>query len=310
MEIEKIECIWWDGYHNAFTDIIEFKGNYYCTFRHGTQHSLQGKGEIYILKSSNLKNWEHIRKFPPLKDSRDPKFFIFKEKLGVLFFTYQDINTTTKKDAYISYTDDGENFSSLIKISQDNLCFWRIRNYREKLYATAYSSGENKADWGSYLFVSEDGENFEKISTIVKGEYANETDLLFEENKCYAVVRREGEMKTSVLSISEYPFEKWENYPLNEVVKGLHILKYRGKIYIAGRVFKNEERETEILCLDIDRKKLEFETILPSGGDTLYCGSIVKNDKIYLSYYSQHEIDKRESKVGENAAGIYLAVLK
>ena len=78
MEIEKIECIWWDGYHNAFTDIIEFKGNYYCTFRHGTQHGLQGKGEIYILKSSDLKKWKLIRKFPPLKDSRDPKLFTFK----------------------------------------------------------------------------------------------------------------------------------------------------------------------------------------------------------------------------------------
>jgi len=309
MEIEKIECIWWDGYHNAFTDIIEFKGNYYCTFRHGTQHSLQGKGEIYILKSSNLKNWELIRTFSPLKDSRDPKFFIFKENLGVLFFTYPDINTTTKKDAYISYTDDGENFSSLIKISQDNLCFWRIRNYKEKIYATAYSSGENKDDWGSYLFVSEDGENFEKISTIVKGEYANETDLLFEENKCYAIVRRE-KMQTPVLSISEYPFEKWENYPLNEIVQGPHIFKYRGKIYVVGRIFKNERPETGILNLDVGRKKLEFEIILPSGGDTSYCGSIVKIDKIYLTYYSQHETWKKESKVGENAAGIYLAVLK
>jgi len=309
MEIEKVECIWWDGYHNAFSDIVEFKGNYYCTFRHGTQHSLQGKGEIYILRSSNLKNWELIKKFPPLEDSRDPKFFIFKEKLGVLFFAYPDINTIKIRDAYISYTEDGENFSSLIKIFQDNLCFWRIRNYKGKLYATAYSSGEDKDNWGSYLFASEDGENFEKISTIVKGEYANETDLLFEENKCYAIVRRENR-QTPVLAISEYPFEKWENYPLNEIVQGPHILKYRGKIYIAGRIYKNERAETGILNLDVDRKKLEFEIILPSGGDTSYCGSIVKNDKIYLSYYSQHEIDKRESKVGENAAGIYLAVLK
>lgn len=47
--------------------------------------------------------------------------------------------------------------------------------------------------------------------------------------------------------------------------------------------------------------------ILPSGGDTSYCGSIIDNEKIYISYYSQHEINKRKSKVGKHASGIYLA---
>lgn len=309
MEIEKVECIWWDGYHNAFTSIVKFKGKYYCTFRHGTEHSLPGKGEIYVISSENLKNWKLVKKFPPLQDSRDPKLFIHKEKLGVLFFAYPEISTNKLRDAYISYSDDGENFSSLIKISKDNLCFWKIRNYRETLYATAYSAGEKEDDWGSYLFISEDGNNFKKVSTIVEGKRANETDLFFEDKKCYAVVRREN-MQTSVLAISEYPFERWEIYPLNEIIQAPEIFKFKDKIYVAGRTFENSMPKTAIFSLIIEKKETKKELILPSGGDTSYCGSIVENGKVILSYYSQHEIEKRESKAGKSASGIYIAVIK
>ncbi|HRR95162.1 MAG TPA: hypothetical protein P5150_00295 [Candidatus Ratteibacteria bacterium] len=304
MKLKEIKCIWWDGYHNAFTDIIKYKESYFVCFRHATEHGLKGQGEIYVLKSNNLENWELITKFPPLKDSRDPKFFIFEEKLGVLFFAYPDINTTQIRDGYISYSDDGENFSPVIKISKDNLCFWRIRNYKEKLYATAYKGGEKEENWGSYLFVSDDGENFNKVSTILEGEYANETDLLFEGDICYAIVRREN-LQTPALCISKYPFDKWESYNLNKIIQGPCIFKFKGEIYIAGRV--NTLTKTGILKLDLERKRVKDEIILPSEGDTSYCGVVVENNKFYLSYYSQHEIEKRESKVGENAAGIYIA---
>ena len=312
MEIEKVECIWWDGYHNAFTNIIKFKENYYCTFRHATSHGLIGKGEIYVLKSSNLKEWELIKKFPALRDSRDPKLFMFKERLGVLFFAYPDIETKKLRDGYISYSDDGENFSDLIKISKDNLCFWKIRNYKGVLYATAYSAGEKKENWGSYLFASKDGKNFEKLTTILKGEYANETDLFFEEKKCYAVVRRvkRNIRQNSVLGISEYPFKEWKTYYLNEIIMAPAIFKFKEKLYVAGRIIEDENYKTAVLSIDIEKKKVKKEIILPSGGDTSYCGSIVENDNLYLSYYSQHELEKKESKVGENASGIYLAIIK
>ncbi|HPC78186.1 MAG TPA: hypothetical protein PK811_07650, partial [bacterium] len=102
MEIKEVKCIWWDGYHNAFTDIIKFRDNYFVCFRHATEHySFKGEGEIYVLKSTDLENWRLIKKFPPLKDDRDPKFFIFKEKLGVLFFARTDIDINKKiLDAY------------------------------------------------------------------------------------------------------------------------------------------------------------------------------------------------------------------
>jgi len=72
----EIKSVWCDGYHNAFTDIIKFKDDFFITFRHATKHGVDGRGEIYVVKSKNLENWGLIKKFPNLPDSRDPKFYI------------------------------------------------------------------------------------------------------------------------------------------------------------------------------------------------------------------------------------------
>lgn len=316
----EIKCVWWDGYHNAFTDIVRFKDKFYITFRHATKHAPEGRGQIYVISSNDTKNWSLIQKFPNLPDSRDPKLFVFQNKLGVVFFAISDRPEMYLRwvHVYISYSEDGKNFCPPIKIENYNLRFWRIRNYKKFLYAAAcWSMPEEK---GTLLFRSEDGIKFDFVSTIVKDDHANEADLLFEDDICYAFVRRE-DHKTPVMAISKYPFEKWERYTMNLAVYGPHIFKFKGKIYCAGRVFlnpsgriysylKNEtEREAKTAIMELDKKLMILKPvrILPSGGDTSYCGSVIHDKKIYISYYSQHEINKRKSKVGEHASGIYLA---
>ncbi|HOK79848.1 MAG TPA: hypothetical protein PK303_03915 [bacterium] len=318
-----IRCVWWDGYHNAFTDIAKFMGNFFITFRHATQHAPAGRGEIYVVKSDDGENWRLLCKFPALPDSRDPKLFVFKNKLGVVFFSISDDPEMTGHwvHSYVAYSDDGQSFSEPIRIENYNLRFWRIRIYHNIAYATACRSMPEEK--GSFLFASEDGIKFEFVSTIVKDDHANEADLLFENDRCFAFVRRE-DCKTPVMAVSEYPYKKWERYTTNLVVRGPHIFKYDGKIYCAGRVFlrpdgkiysyiKNEtvyEPKTAILELDTKDMILRPVLILPSGGDTSYCGSIIDNGKLYISYYSQHELDRKESLVGKNASGIYLATIK
>ena len=65
-------------------------------------------------------------------------------------------------------------------------------------------------------------------------------------------------------------------------------------------------KQKQLTWIEYKWKKLNLVKILPNSGDTLYCGSIVENSKLFLSYYSQHELNLKESKGGENASGIYL----
>jgi len=312
----EVKCVWWDGYHNAFTDIAKYRDNFYITFRHATEHQRPGKGEIYVIKSKDTEHWELIQKFPALPDSRDPKFFLFQDKLGIVFFGSSDNPDHSR--VFISYSDDGKIFSQLKEIKLSKSWIWRIRNHKGILYATVYKITE---PFGTFLFKSENGEDFELVSTIVDGDLANEADILFEDEVCYAFVRRENN-ETPVMAISRFPYTKWERYTMNIVVKGPHIFKFSEKIYCSGRVFlrndgrffsyvKNEQEKKAVTgVVEFDRKDLILRpvTILPSGGDNSYCGHVIDGDKIYISYYSQHELEKRESFVGKNAAGIYLAI--
>ena len=56
----KVKKIWDQAEHNAFTDLIRFKGNYYCSFREGTGHVPGADGKIRILKSADGQDWKSV----------------------------------------------------------------------------------------------------------------------------------------------------------------------------------------------------------------------------------------------------------
>ena len=76
-----VHKIWDNGSHCAFTSLIRFKGQYYCSFREGETHIFDSQGnaegKIRILTSRDGKRWKAL----PLigkqgYDLRDPKLSI------------------------------------------------------------------------------------------------------------------------------------------------------------------------------------------------------------------------------------------
>ena len=57
----KVQKIWDNGNHCAFTSLVKFKGKYYCSFREGESHIFdkQGKaeGKVRIIVSKDGKKW-------------------------------------------------------------------------------------------------------------------------------------------------------------------------------------------------------------------------------------------------------------
>ena len=69
----------WDGAaHSAFTDLVEFKGRFYCAFREGTGHIPEkdgsGDGKIRVLVSDDGVAWKSsvllVRKGFDLRDAK------------------------------------------------------------------------------------------------------------------------------------------------------------------------------------------------------------------------------------------------
>jgi len=90
VRVSNVRRVFYNGEHNAFTDLIRFKGKYYLTFRSCPDgHMVHPTSSIIILVSSDTKEWEQVHRFSVARrDTRDPHFLIFKGKLFVYTGTW------------------------------------------------------------------------------------------------------------------------------------------------------------------------------------------------------------------------------
>ena len=73
LELLSTEMIWDKGDHNAFTDLIRYKGRWICTFRESEAH-VGGDGKIRVLESNDGKKWASAALIAEAgTDLRDPK---------------------------------------------------------------------------------------------------------------------------------------------------------------------------------------------------------------------------------------------
>jgi hypothetical protein len=106
------------GPHNAFTDLCQFGGRYYLTFRNCPDgHMVHPTSSIVILASDDGQHWQQVHRFQvELRDTRDPHFLKFQDKLFVYTGTWYCGETSPKQYemnkllGYAVWTDDGRHW--------------------------------------------------------------------------------------------------------------------------------------------------------------------------------------------------------
>ena len=75
-EIAGVDKVWDRGGHNAFTDLVLFRGRWFLAFREATTH-VSADGAIRILSSIDGDRWEPSALLTyPVADLRDPKLVV------------------------------------------------------------------------------------------------------------------------------------------------------------------------------------------------------------------------------------------
>src|SRR5207237_7361987 len=75
-EIISVVKIWDAGKHNAFTDLIRWRGKWYCSFREADAH-VGGDGQLRVLESDDGEKWQSAALIGEKGiDLRDPKLSI------------------------------------------------------------------------------------------------------------------------------------------------------------------------------------------------------------------------------------------
>jgi hypothetical protein len=308
-----VRRIYTDGRHNAFTSLVEWRGQLFLAFRSGTRHVKPGypDGEIRILRSADMgRTWEEVGLLnSPDVDMRDPKLLATPGRLYVHSFGYQD---AWRRDALVCYTEDGASFTPFTRaVAEDNMVIWWPIHHDGGFYASGYRYHGNKRDIRSVLYSSEDGMRWHDIAVVHDVPWANESAIVMDDKGMATVlVRNDGHRLDPpafnglpVLAQSAPPYTEWTARELDCSIRGFALHRLPGGYLIVGRVQDNGETRTAIFFYDGD-KLVRLHT-LPSGGDTAYPGIVRIDDRVWLSYYSSHE--ESPSAEVSDPASIYLA---
>ncbi len=322
IRVENVRQVFDNGEHNAFTDLIHWNGKFWLVFRSCPDgHMVSSTASVLVLKSEDAKNWETVHEFSvPLRDTRDPHFLAFQDKLFIFTGTWYsgegklpredyDIN---KHLGYAVWTDDGAKWSEPRQMEGTYGAYiWRAVSDGESAYLCSrrkrdYTEAESGAGGPSILegalLESRDGLNW-TYRSLFQTEEGNETAFqILADGTMLALSRERGEK--SQLARSTPPYRDWDRKKLPHYIGGPLITAWGDQTFVSGRKNTSNGPKTALYWLVDD--ELQFVAELPSGGDNSYPGFVeIDEQRGLISWYSSHEKDES----GNPITAIYLADL-
>jgi hypothetical protein len=307
-ELVSVKKIWDGAPHNAFTDLVRFKGEWFCTFREAEKHVGTSDGKIRVLVSRDGDNWQSAALLAEEgTDLRDPKFSVTPDNRLMLTIggsIYRGGRTILGKQPRVSFSENGRNWTTPQRICNEGDWLWRVTWNKGRAYGIVYRSGETP-DWKIRLVESRNGIDFQTVTDLAVSDKPNESTLRFLKNgNCVALVRREAGDKSAWIGESAPPYKNWSWKSAGMFVGGPNFIVLPGGAMIAsGRELLETGSLHGPAKTFVGRMTLDSITpqlILPSDGDCSYPGLVWNNGQLWLSYYSSHE----------GRTSIYLAKVK
>jgi hypothetical protein len=292
--------------HSAFTDLIYWKDQFVCAFREGRAH-VSNDGKIRVSTSANGDDWKPAALID-LKgfDLRDAGLSVAPDGRLMLIggaSPRPNDDDRSPTGSFVSFSDDGTTWTKPQIIAEPGRWLWRATWHDGKAYGVLYEAG--KGNLASSLLISKDGLSYENhVPKLLNDGRPTEATIRFDDDgTMYCLHRRDGAApaNTAMLGISKPPYTNWQWHDLGKFFGGPNFIQLPGGDWVAaGRLVTNGKPKTVLARLDMEYKSLEPILELPSGGDTSYPGLVLRDDILWISYYSSHE-DK---------TSIYLAKVK
>ena len=322
VRVSNVRRVFYNGEHNAFTDLIRFKGKFYLTFRSCPDgHMVHPTSSIIILASDDAKKWEQVHRFSVAKrDTRDPHFLIFKGKLFVYTGTWYSGETTLKYEdydlnkhlGYAAWSEDGAEWHSPIMLEGTfGHYIWRANAFKGK----AYLCGRRKKNFEmaprgegaiveSAMLESNDGLIW-RTRSLFQEVNGDETAFQFEADGSIIAVGRRGRDNAQLLR-SERPYTQWQRKDLDRYIGGPLLMRWGGRYVVGGRKTISDRGPKTSMCWLVGYELHEFAE-LPSGGDNSYPGFVeISSKRAIMSWYSSHEKDANSKTI----TAIYMADLE
>ncbi|MBE9512133.1 MAG: hypothetical protein IMY71_14785 [Bacteroidetes bacterium] len=228
--------------HNGFTDLTYFQDEYYVAFRSGAIHGFRGLlgGKTLVLRSPDGITWtkDAELKVEGFVETRDPKFLQVDDRL-LVYPICHDFPESGRLTEHYGYERIGPGkWSEPFKCAPSVL--WRPKKWGDKYVAAGYEwkfDEQGKRYFKVVLYQSQDGREWEKVSTIIDYEKdANETELFVENNTLTAFSRTEyggnGEMHVSTYFPEE---DRWETVSSGRIIHAPCVFQANTRTFLIGR---------------------------------------------------------------------------
>ncbi|MFP6644020.1 MAG: hypothetical protein VCF24_10755 [Candidatus Latescibacterota bacterium] len=316
-ELVSLQRVVADGYHNAFTDLTYWQGHYYLGYRHAQTHAVDPPGDVIILRSADLTDWEQVARFDTGGDDRDPKLLGAGDLLAVSFGTWvprwrtATSCTTVEHDlvTHISVSRDGTCWSTPRQGYGVNYWMWRLLAADDVFWCAAYHFGQrDDRDMRTvHLLRSDDLFDWRLVTQMRSGGGPGEPVLYAPEPEVlHCIVRTLEPDHHSWLGISREPYDTWAWHDLGVMIHAPVVLQTADKRWIvAGRSQETDLPKGSYVSVgeqqdptghhtsvwEIESTRVRHLLTLPSGRDCSYCGLAMAPDgeTVLMSYYSQHE---------------------
>jgi hypothetical protein len=320
VNVTNVRRVFHNGEHNAFTDLIRWQGRFWLTFRSCPDgHMVHPTASIIVLSSNDTQQWKQEHRFAvPLRDTRDPHFLEFQDKLFVYTGTWYSGETTLPRDqydlnkhlGYAVWTTDGQSWNGPQQLEGTyGHYIWRAATHDSKAYLCgrrnrghAQVSGERDLVQSAML-QSDDGLIW-RFHSLFQEDRGDETAFLFEEDGSLIAVSRSGSRPAQLVK-SKPPYARWTRKDLSAYVGGPLLARWGDRWLVGGRRSTGNGPKTTLYWL-VD-EKLHKLAELPSAGDNSYPGFIALSPtRAVVSWYSSHE----KNANGATVTAIYMADLE
>ena len=290
--------------HNSNSDMTFWNGKFYLIHASSPFHFGTTECKLVLKQSIDAKHWEIIKYFRiPNEDIRDPKFAIINNKLFLYALKNVDFDPEPYDTVWASSVN-GKDWTKWKEITGYNgWLLWRPKSIDGVTwYVPAYWWEHGK----SILLKSLDGVHWEEVGQIYEGLKNDETAIEFlPGSRMISTARLEGtgnifgdETGCTLISVAENPYKRWKNNKSYITrLDGPVLFSYNKKIYAIGRYQPKvgfltkhgsilSRKRTSVYL--VEENRLYWLSDLPSAGDTSYGGVVLKDDYLYVCYYSNN----------------------
>ena len=285
MKVLSVKRIWSAGRHNAFTDLIRFKGRFLCVFREAAGH-VSPDGKVRVLVSPDGSTWKSGALLSKKgQDLRDAKISIMPDgRLMILGGAApRKGRESVPTGSFVSFSKDGSAWTVPKLVGDPKRWIWRVTWHKGTGYGVDYGyPGKTR------LLTTTDGLTYKTLLAPMCDRGApNEATLRFAgDGTCYCLQRRGG---SALLGKATPPYKKWTWHDLGQYIGGPDMIHLPDGTWLgAGRILK-PRTHTALFTLDLAAGKMTMGPKLPSGGDTSYPGLLWHDGVLWVSYYASHE---------------------